>query len=266
MRETRCYSVFPSNLDYKEVFGGLFDHFKRCKYTEDKTACSNIGHKVTLDSTRSMETRDCGELLDILTRYPHPKNFSLHSHWNTGKSGDLGCIVYVDSREISVTVESTDLNMLAGTHDSVRQFFHASIPPMEKCPVLSRYNVKKTVFLAHRFDTDGKAAALILGRFLSRLGFYVQEGEGYEARDIPSKVAERIAAQDIFLCIVTRGNHSWILSEAAYAKGLSKYIVLMCEEDIEFDKGILGRDYEYISFPQGCIEKAFTELLYAIPG
>ena len=121
------------------------------------------------------------------------------------------------------------------------------------------------MFLAHRFDAEGKAAADALDRFLRRLGFDVVEGEGYEAREIPAKVSERIAAQDIFMCLATNGDHSWILSEAAYAKGLNKYIVLLCEDGVEFKKGILGQDYEYIVYPRGFIEKAFTDLLYALP-
>ena len=265
MRESRSYKVFPSNLDYKSAFGRLFEHMKRCKYKENQIACTNIRHTVTLDSTRSLETKDCSELLDILTRNPNPKQVTMHSHWDTGKSGDLGCIIIIDQRSLSVTIESTDLNLLAGTHDSVRQLFQASNPPMEKSATLSRYEAKKSVFLAHRFDGDGKAVAHSLDRFLSRLGFYVLEGVGYEARDIPSKVSDRINSQDIFLCIATKGNHSWILSEAAYAKALNKYIILMCEDGIDFDKGILGQDYEYISFPHECIEKAFTDLLYALP-
>lgn len=265
MRETRRYEVYPSNLDCLGAFTGLLDHMTRCGYTEDKNACDNIRHTVHLSDSRSLETRDYRELLDIIARNPRPQRVSAHSHWNTGASGDLGCIITLDQREIDVVVESSDLNLLAGTHDSVRQLFRASNPPKEKSALLQRYNLKKSVFLAHRFDPEGKTAGGLIERFLRRLGFNVLEGEGYDARDIPSKVSERIASQDIFICVATKGDHSWILSEAAFAKGLNKYIVLLCEDGVEFNKGILGKDYEYISFPRGFIEKAFPDLLYAIP-
>jgi hypothetical protein len=121
------------------------------------------------------------------------------------------------------------------------------------------------VFLAHRFDDRGKAAADALGRFLRCLGFEVREGEGYEAREIPAKVSDRIAATDTFICVVTQGNHSWILSEISFAKGLKKRVLLLCEEGVAFNGGILGKDYEYIPFPPGLIEKAFTGILAALP-
>ena len=110
------------------------------------------------------------------------------------------------------------------------------------------------VFLAHRFDDEGTVTAAILGRFLRRLGYDVKEGEGYEARDIPSKVSERISSQDIFICIATKGDHAWILSEAAYAKALKKYIILMCRDDTTFNKGILGQNYEHMTCPSGFVE------------
>jgi hypothetical protein len=257
--------VYPSNLDYANAFTGLLDHMKRCGYKEDKNACDNIRHTIDLPDSRSLETRDYVELLEILSRSPKPQQISAHSHWDTGKSGDLGCIISVNQREIRVVVESTDLNLLAGTHDSVRQIFQASNPPQEKSSTHQRFEVKKSVFLAHRFDEEGKTAADVLIRFLRRLGFDVVEGEGYEAREIPVKVSDRITSQDIFICIATKGDHGWILSETSYAKALNKYIVLLCEDGVNFNKGILGQDYEYIAYPRGYLEKAFSDLLYALP-
>jgi len=121
------------------------------------------------------------------------------------------------------------------------------------------------VFLAHRFDEQGRAYAEVVVRFLRLLGFEVLQGEGYEARNIPEKVADRIRSQDIFLCIVSDGDASWILSEAAFAKGLSKYVIILRQEDVPFKKGIIGVDYEHLTFPKGSMEKAFTDLLYALP-
>ena len=265
MRETRRYSVYPSDLKPAVSFAGLLEHMKRCGYEEDPTACSNIKYSVDLPDSRSMETTRYTEFMDILSRQPQPKEIVVHSHWSTGKSGDLGCTVLLDPGSLVVTVESPDLNLLGGIHDTVRQLFQASNPPSEKSPVLRRFELKKSVFLAHRFDADGNAAAQSLSGFLRRLGFQVAEGEGYEAREIPAKVSERITSSDIFMCVVTPGDQSWILSEAAYAKALQKYIVLLCEDGVSFSKGILGRDYEYITYPSGVVEKSFTDLLYALP-
>lgn len=265
MRETREYSVYPSDLKPLAAFEALLSHMKRCGYDEDQDACPNIKYIVHLQDSRSLETREYAEFVEILARYPLVETLSAHSHWNTGKSGDLGCIVMLRPKSLSVTAESSDLNVLAGTHDTVRQLFGASNPPEDRSPLLQRRNVKKSIFLAHRFDESGNRAGAALTRFLMRLGFNVVEGSGYEAREIPVKVAERITKQDIFICVATPGDHSWILSEASFAKALNKYLIVLCEEGVSLNKGILGIDYEYIPFPSQCIERAYYDLLYALP-
>jgi hypothetical protein len=97
------------------------------------------------------------------------------------------------------------------------------------------------------------------------LGFDVKEGSGYKARDIPDKVAGKIRSQDILICLVTPGDTSWILSEAAFAKGQNKYIVVVCQEEVTFNKGIIGGDYEHLSFPKDNVEKCFSDLVLALP-
>lgn len=266
MRETRRYCVYPSDLKLQLAFKELLDHMVRCGYEEDPKACDKISYTVVLQEDRTLETRRYSEFMDVLSRYYSVERITAHSHWKTGRFGDLGCIVDLDRRSLHVIVESSDLNLLSGTHDVVRQLFHASNPAGDKSPVLQRWNLKKSVFLAHRFDECGTRSAATVGVFLRRLGFDVAEGSGYEAREIPAKVMERISQQDILLCIATPGDHSWILSEASFAKGLNKYLIILCEEGVTLNKGILGADFEYIPFPPQCIEKAYSELLYALPG
>ena len=87
----------------------------------------------------------------------------------------------------------------------------------------------------------------------------------YEARDIPQKVRERILTQDILICLVTSGDSSWLLSETTFAMAHNKYIVIICEENIDLKKGILGMDYEHIPFPKNNIEKSFSDIVYALP-
>jgi len=265
VRETRRYSVYPSNLDIAAAFGRLRDHFQASKYSEDASACENVRYTVDWADSRSLETRSYDEFLKILAQGTRPEKVVAHSHWDTRSIGDLGCIIGVNPGSLNVVVESSDLNLLAGTHDIVRQLFEATNPPRDRPQFLRRWDLKKSVFLAHRFDDQGTRDAHTLEMFLIRLGFEVLEGAGYEARDIPPKVAERIKRQDIFLCLVTPGNQSWILSEASYAKALGRYVILLLEDGLDFDKGILGNDFEHITFPSGFVEKAFSDLMYALP-
>jgi hypothetical protein len=164
-----------------------------------------------------------------------------------------------------ISVNSDDLDTVSAVHDKLREIFHASNPHQEQIERLSKYNLKKSIFLAHRFDDYGNKQGEILNRFLRRLGFDVKEGSGYETRDIPDKVAEKIRSQDIFICLVTPGEASWILSEASFAKGRNKYIIIICQDNITFSKGIIGGDYEHLLFPKDNIENSFSDLVYALP-
>lgn len=265
MRETRKYRVFPSDLDLLSAFTALRDHMVRSRYTEAPTACDKTAHRVRVAEDRVLQTERFDEFLAILAKHPQPDSILSHSHWKAESLGDLACIVDVDSGSLSIVVESSDLNLLAGTHDVLRDLFRASNPPQERSPRLRKWKLKKSVFLAHRFDDTGHACANGLSRFLQRLGFQVVEGSGYEAREIPAKVEERIRAQDILICLVTPGDHHWLLSELSYARALGKYVIVLCEAGIDFNKGILGADFEYLPFPPGLVEKAFTDLLYALP-
>ncbi|MGO9481382.1 MAG: hypothetical protein ACLP05_06345 [Candidatus Kryptoniota bacterium] len=125
--------------------------------------------------------------------------------------------------------------------------------------------MKKSIFLAHRLDESANKQAETLSRFLIRLGFDVKEGSGYETKESPDKVADKIRKQDILICLVTPRDAGWILSGTAFAKGIRKYIVILCQEDVTFNKGIIGGDYEHLLFPKDNIEKCFSGLVYALP-
>lgn len=220
-----------------------------------------------ISDERTLLTRTSKEFLEILNEYSHPQRVSTHCHWKKkhwGKEFEAKIGIDVKQRGIDVDVNSEDLATIAGLHDKIAEYFQAKNPPIEK-GIVSRYDLKPTIFLAHRFDEQGKSHAESLKRFLSQLGFEVMEGESYESRDIPSKVVERILSQDIFICLVTEGEHAWITSEVGFAKGQDKYIIILVQDGLDFKKGIIGSDYEHMTFPEGVIEKTYSDLLYALP-
>ncbi len=265
MKEIRTYPVYPSNLDVPAAFAQVGEHLAHSKYDEHLGYCSSQRFSVQVSEHRSIHAGSFAEFLRVLQQHPQGVPLTVHSHWQNKKREDIMCGITVERNMLRVEIEASDLNTMAGLHDRVRELFHASVPQPDKSPALSRYPLKKSVFVAHRFDDGGKAAADALVRFVRRLGFGVTEGEGYEAGDIPEKVADRIRSQDIFICLVTAGDPSWILSEASFAKALGKYVVILRQQDVVFNKGIIGSDYEHLSFPDGSIEKAYCDLLYALP-
>jgi hypothetical protein len=264
MYDSREYRIYPNDLSIRAAYAAIYDHLQRCGYTEDtKSYCQEVRFEVRLSDERTLRTHTSQEFLEILNQYPSPQRTSTHCHWKK-KDEVVKLTIDVQRSSIYTTVGTDDLTTLAGVHDKISEVFHARNPPVERGSV-SRYDLKATVFLAHRFDEQGRNYAEKLSRFLRRLGFEILEGEGYEACDIPAKVAERIRSQDIFLCLVSEGDPTWILSETAFAKGLSKYIVILVQDDLPFKKGIISTDYEHMTFPKGFIEKTYSDLLYALP-
>lgn len=264
MIDTRKYRIYPNDLSIGAAYEAICQHLQRCGYTEQKESyCPDVGYTVHLSDERTLRTHTSQEFLELLKQYHAPQSTSMHCHWKKMEA-EVQLLIGLGRSFIEVTVSADDLTTIAGLHDKISELFQARNPPVEKGNV-SRYDLKPTIFLAHRFDEAGRNYAETLGRFLRLLGFEVLEGEGYEARDIPAKVAERIRSQDIFLCLVSEGDPTWILSEAAFAKGLSKYIVILVQDGLRFKKGIVGTDYEHLTFPKGLIEKTYSDLLYALP-
>jgi Fe-S cluster assembly iron-binding protein IscA len=234
-------------------------------YTVENKGCQSIRYNATIDSTRRLSASTWGEFLSLLDRYTNPEGINVHSHWKCDKREEFDISIDVSHREIELAVNSLDPTVLEFVHRQLQESFHASNPAPEKSQILSKWSLKKTIFLAHRFDVQGKATAAAVQKFLSRCGFSVVEGEGYEARMVPAKVAERIESQDILVALMTAGDITWVSSEAAFAHGHRKYIVFLAEEGLEVKKGILGADYEHLTFPKGNVEKAFSDLLFALP-
>jgi hypothetical protein len=264
MHETRNYSVYPSNLDITASFQKLQDHLSKMRFTENlASGCDQVAYWVRLPGNRRLCAQVFSEFLDVLHEFPNPESISIHSHW---KAEEANIGITIDIRDSGIEVGVTGhLSIISGLHERIRDIFKASNPEPQKSPSLSRYNLKKSIFLAHRFDDEGNRTSRPLNTFLRRLGFDVLEGEGYEARDIPGKVADRIQSQDIFILLATKGDMLWILGEAAYAKALNKYLIILVQDDVTLKKGIIGTDHKHIPFPEENIEKAFNDLLYALP-
>jgi hypothetical protein len=265
MRDARKYTVYPSNLDIMASFQKLRDYLSKMNIIEDQKSygCTLFGYSVTLPGDRRLRTYNFSEFLDFLKDFCNPLSISTHSHWKT-KTAAVSIDIDINGSGIDVAVEG-ELTTILAVHEIIRDVFKASMSEPKKSPSLSRYNVKKSVFLAHRFDEEGNRTAKTINTFLMRLGFDVLKGEGYETRDIPGKVADRIKSQDIFILLATSGDSSWIISEAAYAKALNKYIIILIQDNLNLKKGIIGTDHEHISFPNGHVEKTFNDLLYALP-
>jgi len=265
MRERRVYTVYPSDLQIASAFRQYGEFLQARGYVARKKGSEDQCFSIEVSPHRSFGAEDFDEFLAILGRYPHSLPIELGCSWEKNKTQSFWGYIHIEKSRLRISVSSADLDIISSVHDALQQCFQASNPDASQRERLSRYGLKKSIFVAHRFDKTGVALATTMGTFLRRLGFDVKEGAGYETKNIPEKVAKRINAQDIFLCVVSPGDTSWVLSEAAYAKGRNKYLIVVCQTGVSFNKGIIGGDYEHLSFPRMNIEKCFSDLVYALP-
>lgn len=128
-------------------------------------------------------------------------------------------------------------------------------------PIKEHIQRRRTVFIAHAFDSKGRSYAFQVTNFLSLLGFVILTGEGFAAEKVSSKVKRRLMAQDIVVVVVSKkDDFTWLIQEVAGADYAKKPIFLLIQEGVDFSRGILG-DLEYISFPSDHISEAFTPIL-----
>lgn len=265
MQEDRDYTVYPSDLNIPVSFDRFNNYLVRAGYKPMKQKTSSHALTIHDGNHRRLYAENFEEFLETLKH--HPKALPIYIHYNWYKTEDdwISTIIEIQKSGIYTSVRSLDLDKVSSIHDRIKECFQASNPDGGKSPEIYKNNFKKSIFLAHRFDDYGNKIAANLNKFLCRLGFDVKEGGGYETKSIPEKVGRKISAQDIFICVFTPGETTWILSEAAYAKALNKYVILICEENLEVNKGIIGGDYEHLLFPVDNIEKCFSDLLYSLP-
>jgi hypothetical protein len=211
MRDSRTYTIFPSNLSLPEAFRASGRNLVELGYAEKEQDARSFQYEATIDDTRTLSASTWREFLAILDRCPNPQRIMTISHWNSKERADVGVMIVVSSRKIEINIDSSDLAVLELIHQQIRENFHASNAAPEKSPMLSKRNLKKTVFLAYRFDEHGRSTAATVRRLLQVCGFSVVEGDGYEARNVTAKVEERIERQDLLLAIVTPGDDAWIV-------------------------------------------------------
>lgn len=265
MQEDRVYNVYPSNLDILSSFREFEEYLTTSGFVPAKETASRQNLVIHVDSHRTFFAENFTEFMQLLSKHPKSLPVSLHYNWNKNDKHSFSTIIDVKKSGLEVSVRSADLEVLSAIHDKIRYCFKASNPEMDGVARLYKNDLKKSIFIAHRFDEYGIAIATKLHTFLVRLGFDITEGSGYETRNIPDKVSQKILSQDIFICVITPGDYSWILSETAYAKALRKYVIIICENKLDFNKGIVGGDYEYLPFPHDEIEKCYSDLLYTLP-
>jgi hypothetical protein len=173
----------------------------------------------------------------------------------------VGVDFYKSEIEVGVHAQN-NLGFIERVHDVVRNELHLERPKRIDDDSYRRKMLNATVFIARHFDDKGDKYYSTISNFLSLLGFDVLQGEEYISDSIPEKVKHKIDQQDAVTVNVSGDrDHSWLISESSYALGKNKHIILLVESATKIDNGILGKDLEYITYPENEIEKTFCSLL-----
>ncbi len=208
MEDSRKYYVYPSNLNIPSAFKCYRTFLQSRGYIGGKITTNAHKFRLEVSPYRTLLAEDFEEFLKLLDKFPNSIPIELHTRWENKSKFSFANFIYLDKSSLMISVKSDNLDIISSVHDNLQECFHASNPHQDQIERLSKYGLKKSIFLAHKFDEVGNNLASILNRFLCRLGFDVKEGSGYEPKDIPEKVASKIDCQDIFICLVTSDDNS----------------------------------------------------------
>jgi hypothetical protein len=234
------------------------------------------------DERYHCDTHD--EFIDVLTNVPYFETFSWHKVYEE-KPVELktkifglfssktvikketsylrfGIGIDYTKHEIEVGAHAENLSFIERSHSIVRDELGLARPERIEKDDYRRKMLDPKIFIARHFDQKGNDYYSSLYNFFLNLGFQVAQGEDYQSTDIPDKIKHRIDQNDIVL-VNFSGNrsHDWLLSEAAYSLGKNKHVIRIIESTTDVEPGIMGKDNEYIKYPENDIEKVFIPLL-----
>ena len=122
-------------------------------------------------------------------------------------------------------------------------------------------SLRRSCFIAHRFNAEGDELAERLSRFLQLLGFDTTSGRAFAPGSVAEKVKGRLAERSIVFAILTSGDDkTWLVQESLLAS-LSEKPVFLLKEDSYIHNGGLLSDHEYIPFKSPRIETSFIPII-----
>lgn len=271
MFKTVTYQKWPKALSFgkkiQHIDQTLRKEFRLRRVSDGFRQWDNSFH-LTKTLTERYTCDNHEEFISVINSVPYYESFIWHSTYVRRLCFALlsfkrfGVGVDFNRRQVEVSVHANDLGFIERVHELVRTIMDLGNPEhIDK----DRYRQKMldaSVFVARHFDQTADEYYRRISNFLGLLDFDVKQGEEYTSEDIPAKVKRRIDQQEIILVVVS-GNrdHTWLVSEASYALGLSKHVVFMVEQGVKLETALLGKDLEQIRFPCDRIEETFCSLL-----
>lgn len=259
MQKMIKYHIWPRDINFGEKFNSLMKYMNDRNFELSQSTLTQfiiIENKYNSYSFGSIE-----EFIELLQKLPYMNYF--HTKLRFIKNNDDIYLYFTyNARSIDVSVDTKDNDFLETLHNFIKENFNLDNPYLNSDDQNRAFYPNPTIFIGRHFDENASLKYRKLSDFLTQIGFSIKEGEDYSSSSIPEQVKSRINSQDIFIALITGDkNHDWIVSEASYAHGRDKHIILIIENGSSFNPSILGNDLEQIRFSADCIEKSFHKLI-----
>jgi hypothetical protein len=288
MFKTEIYYTHKKMINFSDSIKNIHEkiieefNFQQADYGHRKWDLSFGVHKSN-DESYTCDFHQ--ELINVLANVPYYESFHWHNiyepkpkekvikidGWLSSKSKTIfeksderfGVGIDYSKQNIKVGVHSLDnLSFIERTHLIIKDELGLERPQRLEGDDYRRKMLDPKIFFARHFDKKGNEYYSTISNFLSLLGFEVTQGEEYESTGIPDKVKHRIDQNEIIIVNASGDRpHDWLISESSYAVGKNKHVILIIESTTEIATGILGKDFEYIKYPENEIEKVFLHLL-----
>jgi len=260
MIRTYTYRIWPEGLDFSEKLS-LLSKFAEIRLMSPQG--EREFNLVTFNRYERGSTRSADEFLEAIKKQPQFESFEFEKYFGTeDRKKEIIFRFKYRGHEIDVAIDSSDDDVGIAAHKFIRDEFGLSNPAVPNVDKARAKYLMPTIFLGRHFDERGENASRPLREFLGYLGFRVVEGDKFQAGAIPDKVKNLIDDQAIYICLLTgKREHDWLVAESAYAVGKGRHVILIVEEDSNFNPSIHGGDFERIPFKTGAIEQSFLKLL-----
>lgn len=268
MLRTIKYQLWPKDIIFsfkiEELVNLIIKEFGY-RITEEGSRHADSTFTIAINECDHIRFENYNKFIEYFKQIPEYETFDCNICFSSKMR--LGLVkhgLWIEYRKynIEITCHSEDAHFVDRSHEITKNILNLQ-RIIRHDPDEYRWKyLDPSIFISRHFDEETDKYFSKLERFLSLLGFNVNQGEEYTSSQIPEKVKHRMDKQDIIIVIVSgQREHDWLISEIGFATGKNKHIIVLKESNANINPAILGKDLEYLEFKKGYIETSYNDLL-----